>query len=88
MRDHITEEEFDTIKKLVECATDAYNKTEAAPYIKKLTFLGTDYQGYLLSVFSNLVSSISNAAGQVADKEKKLCFVNTDLYKLRRFIEQ
>lgn len=83
MNDYITQEEFDIVEDLVMKATQACTKTSAAYYIKQLSFQKSYYCGYTEIIFSNLVSSVERAAGQVAEKDRKMYFVNQDLGKLR-----
>ncbi len=79
MNDYITQEEFDEVEDLVMKATQSYTKASAVYYIKKLSFQKSYYCGYTGIVFSSLVSSVERAAGQVAEKDRKMYFVNQDL---------
>ncbi len=80
-----TKEEFENIKKLVNAAIYASNKKEANIYINKLNFYGYDIIGNARSIFSVLVSWVINASGRVRDKERKISFVQQELYKLEMY---
>ena len=82
MSEYITEEEYEEVKRLIEIITGVSSKAKAAPYLERLDFLSHHYSGYTGIVFSDLVCSAKCAAGQVADKERKLFFCNQDLFKL------
>ena len=88
MSNSITQEKYNEIEQLVNCALSANSKAQAEPYLQRLSFIGNagGYTGYLATVLSSLVSSTSNAAGRVQDKERKEYFANTDLCKLKGLI--
>ena len=88
MKDFITKEEFDIIEDLVKKATCAYTKADATYYIKALELKKTNFDGYTCIVFSNLVSSVNRASGQVEEKERFLYYVDQDLGKLKRLIKK
>jgi len=80
----LTEAEKAEIERLVECAITASSKALAIPYIKRLEFMQESkyleaYTGY---VFSELISSVKTASGQVKEKEHWVSSVKTCLYKL------
>jgi len=75
-------EEFENIKQLVDSAIYAPNKSEAKNYINKLNFYGYSIVGNTRNIFSSLVSYVDNASGRVSDKERKISFVQQELYKL------
>jgi len=77
-----TLEEFERIKQLVDCAIYASNKIEARNYINKLNFCGHNVVGNTRNIFSVLISCVDNASGRVSDKERKISFVQQELYKL------
>ena len=89
MKLKITQTEYDKIERLARCAISAYSKKDAKPYLTQLEFIANSggYAGGVRNIISELYSSVSNAAGSVADKPRKICFVETDLFKLKNFIE-
>ena len=85
----ITQAEYDKIEHLARCAISAYSKKDAKPYLTQLEFIANSggYAGSVRNIISELYSSVSNAAGSVADKSGKTYFVQMDLSKLKDFIE-
>lgn len=85
----ITQTEYDKIERLARCAISAYSKKDAKPYLTQLEFIANSggYAGSVRNIISELYSSVSNAAGSVADKSGKTYFVEMDLSKLKDFIE-
>ena len=90
MKYKITQEDYDKIERLAHCAASAVTKKDAKHYIDKLEFIASSggYAGGLRNIIGELCSSVSNAAGSVADKYRKTYFVEMDLSKLRDFIEE
>ena len=66
----ITQTEYDKIERLARCAISAYSKKDAKPYLTQLEFIANSggYAGSVRNIISELYSSVSNAAGSVADK--------------------
>ena len=85
----ITQTEYNKIERLARCAISAYSKKDAKPYLTQLEFIANSggYAGSVRNIISELYSSVSNAAGSVADKSGKTYFVEMDLSKLKDFIE-
>lgn len=85
----ITQTEYNKIERLARCAISAYSKKDAKPYLTQLEFIANSggYAGSVRNIISELYSSVSNAAGSVADKSRKTYFVEMDLAKLKDFIE-
>lgn len=85
----ITQTEYDKIERLARCAISAYSKKDAKPYLTQLEFIANSggYAGSVRNIISELYSSVSNAAGSIADKSRKTYFVEMDLSKLKDFIE-
>lgn len=85
----ITQTEYDKIERLAHYAISAYSKKDAKPYLTQLEFIANSggYAGSVRNIISELYSSVSNAAGSVADKSGKTYFVEMDLSKLKGFIE-
>lgn len=85
----ITQTEYDKIERLARGAISAYSKKDAKPYLTQLEFIANSggYAGSVRNIISELYSSVSNAAGSVADKSGKTYFVEMDLAKLKDFIE-
>ena len=85
----ITQTEYNKIERLARCAISAYSKKDAKPYLIQLEFIANSggYAGSVRNIISELYSSVSNAAGSVADKSGKTYFVEMDLSKLKDFIE-
>ncbi len=79
-----TLEEFENIKQLVDSAIYAPNKREAKNYINELDFCGYDVVGNTRNIFNNLVAYVDNASGMVSDKERKISFVQHELYKMKK----
>lgn len=77
-----TLEEFEKIKQLVDSAIHAQNKREAKDYIDKLDFCGYGIVGNTRNILNNLVACVENASGVVSDKERKISFVQQELYTL------
>ena len=88
MSNSITQEDYNKIEQLVTNALSASSKAQAELYLQRLSFIRSTggYTGYIATVLSSLVSSTSNAAGRVKDKERKEYFANTDLCKLKGLI--
>ena len=84
MKTAITQNTYDEVSRLVECALNADTKKQAEPFTKRLEFLRSPsgYGGYVNCVFGDLISSTKRASGKVADKERLSSFARTDLYKL------
>lgn len=89
MEFRITQTEYDKIERLARCAISAYSKKDAKPYLTQLEFIANSggYAGSVRNIISDLCSSVSNAAGSVADKSRKAYFVEMDLSKLKDFVE-
>ena len=87
---NLTSEEFAEIETLVLKATTAPNKKTAIPFINRLEFMQrtVDIQPYARLVFSELVSSVKTASGQIREKEHWLYAVNQSLYKLGALSEK
>jgi hypothetical protein len=85
----ITQTEYDKIEYLARCAISAYSKNDAKSYLTQLESAANSdgYAGSVRNIISELCSSVSNAAGNAADKSKRIHFVEMDLYKLKDFIE-
>lgn len=85
MRTAITQDTYDEISRIVECALSADTKKQAESFTKRLEFLRSSggYEGYANCVFSDLIASTKCASGKVADKETLSSFARTDLYKLK-----
>jgi len=84
MKTAITQNTYDEVSRLVECALSADTKKQAEPFTKRLEFLRSSggYEGYVNCVFGDLIASTKRASGKVADKERLSSFARTDLYKL------
>ncbi len=85
MRTAITQDTYDEVSRIVECALSADTKKQAEPFTKHLEFLRSSggYGGYANCVFGDLIASTKRASGKVADKERLSSFARTDLYKLK-----
>lgn len=90
MEHKITQADYDKIERLAHCAISAVSKKDAKCYIDRLEFIARSggYAGSVRNIIGELCSSVSNAAGSVADKSRKSYFVEMDLSKLRDFIEK
>ena len=88
MRAYIEKEQYDEIKRLVDCATSAYSKRDAEPYIKRLDFISNcgGYVGSANNIPGELVSSVKAAAGNVAYKKHWMDYVTCNLYKLENYM--
>ena len=88
----LTPGEFDKIQQLVDSATTARTKNEAAPYINQLnsmrSIVGSSLEPYVRIVFGELICSVQSASGQARDKQHWLSFVRQDIYKLEGFVER
>ena len=84
MKSAITQNTYDEVSRLVECALSADTKKQAEPFTKRLEFLRSSggYEGYVNCVFGDLIASTKRASGKVADKERLSSFARTDFYKL------
>lgn len=84
MRTAITQDTYDEVSRIVECALSADTKKQAEPFTKRLEFLRPSggYGGYANCVFGDLIASTKHASGKVADKERLSSFARADLYKL------
>ena len=84
MRTAITQDTYDEVSRIVECALSADTKEQAEPFTKRLEFLRSSggYGGYVNCVLGDLIASTKHASGKVADKERLSSFARTDLYKL------
>ncbi len=80
-----TLEEFDNIEQLVDSAINAFNKKEAKSYINKLNFYGYGVFGNTNNILNTLIAYVENASGRVSDKERKISFVQKELYKLKSY---
>ena len=85
MKTAITQNTYDEVSRLVECALSADTKKQAEPFTKRLEFLRSSdgYGGYVNCVLGDLIASTKRASGKVADKERLSSFARTDLYKLK-----
>ena len=90
MEHKITQTDYDKIERLAHCAISAVSKKDAKCYNDRLEFIARSggYAGSVRNIIGELCSSVSNAAGSVADKSRKSYFVEMDLSKLRDFIEE
>ena len=86
----ITQAEYDKIEHLARCAVSCTSKKDAKYYIDKLEFIARagGYAGSVKNIIGELCGSVSYAAGSVADKSRRVYFVDMDLSKLRDFIEE
>ena len=84
MEKKITQDIYNEIEQLVDCALDAKTKKDAEPYLKKLNYLhwSEGYGGYTNILFGELIASVQRASGSISDKEKLCRFARTCLYKL------
>ena len=84
MKSAITQNTYDEVSRLVECALSADTKKQAEQYTKRLEFLRSSdgYGGYVNCVLGDLIASTKHASGKVADKERLSSFARTDFYKL------
>lgn len=80
----LTFEEFKEIESLVNKAVNAWNKKDAEPHIKRLTFMRNilNIEPYKSVVLGELIAHATSASGQVRDKNHWLDAVNQSLYKL------
>jgi len=77
-----TESLLSKIKHLTKEAIAPYNtKPKAKPYVDQLRFLEHDLPEIpeIKNIFSKLVANVSNASGQVSEKERRLYIVERDL---------
>lgn len=88
IRKKITQEEYQRIEHLAECALSAKNKAEANEYIQRLDYLCSGLVGAASIILSDLKGSLSNAAGRVPDKETRSYFVRMDLSELADHVER
>ena len=86
----ISQATYDEVKDLVDKALAASSKAAAKKYIDRLDSIWRfgDYFGYVNSIFSDLVASVTRASGSVSDKERLCYFAEQDLYKLQGQIEK
>ena len=86
----ISQATYDEVEDLVNKALTASSKAAAKKYIDRLDAIWHfgDYFGYINSVFSDLLASVSRASGSVADKERLCYFAKQDLYKLEGQMEK
>ena len=82
MKENLSQEEYDKIKELVNCAVNAANKKDAENYIKKIHFEGYGLVGRANNIFNELVCYVKDASGRVTDKERRIYAVNSKLYEL------
>ena len=89
MKAYIEKEKYEEIKRLVYCATSAYSKRDAEPYIKRLDFISNcgGYVGSANNILGELVSSVKTAAGSITDKKHWMDYVACNLYKLEDYAE-
>ena len=85
MKMNNSQNSYNEIEHLVDCALDARTKKEASPYIDRLSFLHRNggYKGYTNIVFGELISAVNRAAGAVSDKDRLCGFARTSLFKLQ-----
>lgn len=86
----ITQAEYEKIEHLARCAVSCTSKQDAKYYIDRLEFIARTggHAGSVKNIIGELCSSVSNAAGSVADKSRRAYFVDMDLSKLRDFIKE
>lgn len=86
----ITQADYDKIEHLARCAVSTTSKKDAKYYIDRLEFIARSggYVGSARNIIDELCSSVSSAAGSVADKSRRTCFVEMDLSKLKDFVEK
>ena len=82
MKEKLTTEEYEEIKRLVESALDAPNKKEAQGYINKIQSYEYDLCGSANYILGELVCYVKDASGRVADKERRVYFAKSKLYVL------
>ena len=74
----ITQTEYDKIEHLAHCAVSCTSKKDAKYYIDRLEFIARagGYAGSVKNIIGELCSSVSNAAGSVADKSRRVYFAD------------
>lgn len=72
------------VKRLAYEAVSAWNKAEAERYTRQLSGLqiGANLNLNASRAFSRLLCSVRAASGQVREKERKISFMEQDLFKL------
>ena len=84
MKLKVSQDTYDELQRLVDCALAAGSKKAAEPYIKRMTFLHMTggYGGPANILISEVVSSAERASGRISDKERLCGFAKQSLYKL------
>lgn len=90
MKYQITEEDYQNIVSLADCAVSASSKRDAKPFIDQLDFIANSggYAGSAGNILSELCGYVKSASGNVSDKERYADFVKTALFKLRSFVDK
>ena len=83
---YLTHEQYEKISYLVDCAISAANKKEAKRYADQLNFVAIGLQGGANAIFSQLKAATIAATGRIMDKERRVYFCHTELYKLKEYV--
>ena len=82
MKEKLIQQEYQTIKQLVDCAIDAPNKKEAQKYIIQMQSYENNLYGNASNIMGELISYVKSASGRVKDKEHWIDCVRNRLYVL------
>lgn len=85
MKEYLSQEEYEKIKELVNCAVNAANKKDAENYIRKIQSYGYGLVGRAYNILNELISYVKDAFGRVSDKERRIYAVNSKLYELETY---
>ncbi len=82
MENKLSKKEMEDVRKLVDCALDSYSKDIAKPYLSKLIFMDRWLSN---TIFSEMVSAVNAAVGNIKDKDDKVKTARELLTKVEIF---
>ena len=81
----LTQEEYDRIEDLLECALSSGSKKAAEPYLNQMNSMSWNESGNLRTLLDTLHSSASEGSKRNSDYGT---FARQDLSKLRQYVER
>ena len=83
MKYYLTPEEMEKLEKLADYALSAHNKQDAKRYIQQMRFVINDVWGASKNILNEMVATVSDATGQVADKAHRVSIANQLIIKAK-----